>query len=153
MDENIINIPKKNRISTVRFGMGKEIQLYPDELVVTSKEESHETRVSLDTITRLILVPGDLNPAKLILMADLTDDSSIVLAEGMSNAKDFRTMLPHLMELRPSLQLDPPDMGEQLRQALNSRRAWALTCYGTIILICISLFILYLVVAFIGSHH
>jgi hypothetical protein len=153
MNENSINIPKKNRVSTVRFGMGKEIQLYPDELVVTSKEESHETRVTLDTITRLILVPGDLNPAKLILMADLTDDTSIVLAEGMSNAKDFRTMLPHLMELCPNLQLDPPDMGEQLRQALNSRRAWTLTCYGTIILICISLYILYLVIAFIGSHH
>jgi len=44
-------------------------------------------------------------------------------------------------------------MGEQLRQALNNRRAWALTCYGTILLICVSLYLLYLVVAFIGSHH
>ena|SRR5580700_7255455 len=153
MDEHIINIPRKNRISTVRFGLGKEIQLYTDELVVTGNEESHETRVPLETITRLILVPGDLNPAKLILMADLTDDTTIVLAEGMSNAKSFRAFLPRLMELHPNLQLDPPDMGEQLRQALNSRRAWTLTCYGTIILICISLYVLYLVVAFIGAHH
>lgn len=153
MNENIINIPKGNRISTVRFGMGKEIQLYPDELVVTSKEEDHETRVPLETIKGLILVPGELNPAKLILMADLTDETTIILAEGMSNAKDFRAMLPQLIELCPDLQLDPPDMGEQLRQALNSRRAWALTCYGTIILICIALFVLYLVVAYIGAHH
>ena len=107
----------------------------------------------MEAIKRLILVPGDPNPAKLVLMADLDDDTTIILAEGMSNARDFRAMLPHLIELSPDLQLDPPDMGEQLRQALNNRRAWALTCYGTILLICVSLYLLYLVVAFIGSHH
>jgi hypothetical protein len=144
---------KRYPISTVRFGMGKEIQLYTDELVVTSREESQETRLPLAEIKRLILIPGDPTPSKLVLMADLTDDSTIILAEGMSNARDFRAMLPHLIELCPELQLDPPDMGEQLRQALNSRRAWALTCYGAILLVCVSLFILYLIVAFIGAHH
>lgn len=144
---------KRYPISTVRFGMGKEIQLYTDELVVTSREENQETRLPLAEIKRLILIPGDPTPSKLVLMADLTDDSTIILAEGMSNARDFRAMLPHLIELCPDLQLDPPDMGEQLRQALNSRRAWALTCYGAILLVCASLFILYLIVAFIGSHH
>ena len=144
---------KRYPISTVRFGMGKEIQLYTDELVVTSREESQETRLPLAEIKRLILIPGDPTPSKLVLMADLTDDSTIILAEGMSNARDFRAMLPHLIELCPDLQLDPPDMGEQLRQALNSRRAWALTCYGAILLVCVSLFILYLIVAFIGAHH
>ena len=150
IDDNNV---KKYPISTVRFGMGKEIQLYTDELVVTGHEESQETRVELDAIQRLTLVPGDPNPSKLILMADLDDDTTIILAEGMSNARDFRAMLPHLIELCPNLQLDPPDMGEQLRQALNNRRAWSLTCYGTIILICLLLFLLYLVVAYFGAHH
>src|SRR5579859_2630899 len=150
MNDNDI---KKFPISTVRFGMGKEIQLYTDELVVTGHEESQETRVELEAIQRLTLVPGDPNPSKLILMADLDDDTTIILAEGMSNARDFRAMLPHLIELSPDLQLDPPDMGEQLRQALNNRRAWTLTCYGTFILICVLLFLLYLVVAYFGAHH
>jgi hypothetical protein len=150
IDDNNV---KKYPISTVRFGMGKEIQLYSDELVVTGQEESQETRVKLAAIQRLTLVPGDPNPSKLILMADLDDDTTIILAEGMSNARDFRAMLPHLVELCPTLQLDPPDMGEQLRQALNNRRAWSLTCYGTFILICVLLFLLYLVVAYFGAHH
>ena len=37
MNDNDI---KKFPISTVRFGMGKEIQLYTDELVITGREES-----------------------------------------------------------------------------------------------------------------
>lgn len=147
------NDVKKFPISTVRFGMGKEIQLYTDELVVTGQEESQELRIELEAIKRLTLMPGDPNPSKLILMADLDDDTTIILAEGMSNARDFRAMLPRLIELCPDLQLDPPDMGEQLRQALNNRRAWALTCYGTFILICVLLFLLYLVVAYFGAHH
>src|SRR5712692_178490 len=146
------NLVKKSPISVVRFGMGKEIRLYNDELVVTGQEEGQEIRLELEAIQRLILVPGDPNPAKLVLMADLDDDTTIILAEGMSNARDFRAMLPHIIELCPDLQLDPPDMGEQLRQALNSRRAWSLTCYGTILLVCASLYILYLIVAFIGAH-
>ena len=86
-------------------------------------------------------------------MADLNDDTTIILAEGMSNARDFRAMLPHLIELCPDLQLDPPDMGEQLRQALNNRRAWALTCYGAILLVCLALCALYFIVAYLGAHH
>lgn len=144
---------RKYPISTVRFGMGKEIQLYHDELVVTGQEEDQEIRVQLDAIQQLTLIPGDPNPSKLILMADLDDDTTIILAEGMSNARDFRVMLPHIIELCPELKLDPPDMGEQLRQALNTKRAWTLTCYGTFLLICLILYVLYLVVAYIGTHH
>jgi hypothetical protein len=151
MSEN--ELVRKAPISVVRFGMGKEIRLYRDELVVTGKEEGQETRLQLEVIERLILMPGDPNPSKLILMADLDDGTTVILAEGMSNARDFRAMLPHLLELRPEIQLDPPDMSEQLRQALNTRRAWTLTCYGTIALICIALYILYLIVAYIGAHH
>jgi len=151
MSENADSMPYP--ISTVRFGIGKELRLYHDELVVTGSEEEKELHVQLQAIKRLILIPGDPNPSKLILMADLDDDTTIILAEGMSNARDFRKMLPHIIELNPDLQLDPPDMSEQLRQALNTRRAWTLTCYGSFILICVMLYVLYLVVAFIGSHH
>ena len=110
-------------ISTVRFGIGKELRLYNDELVATGSEEDKELHTQLQAIKRLTLIPGDPNPSKLILMADLDDDTTIILAEGMSNARDFRKMLPHIIELNPDLQLDPPDMSEQLRQALNTRRA------------------------------
>src|ERR1700720_1347361 len=147
------NKVQKVPISTVRFGIGKEIRLYLDELVVTGQEEDQETRVQLSAIKRLILMPGDPNPAKLVLMADLDDDTTLILVEGMTNARDFRAMLPHIIELCPDIQLDPPDMRQQLRQALNTKRAWTITCYGTFILICILLYVLYLVVAYIGSHH
>jgi hypothetical protein len=138
-------------ISTVRYGLGKEIRLYLDELSITA--DGKETRLPLAEIKRLTLMPGDPTPSKLILMADLEDDTNVVLAEGMSNARDFRAMLPHLIELCPNLQLDPPDMSDQLWQALNNRRAWNITCYGAIILILVFLYVLYLVVTFIGSHH
>lgn len=146
------NDQKKVPISTVRFGIGKEMQLYLDELVVTVREEGRETRVPLETIKRLTLMPGDPTPSKLILMADLIDDSTILLAEGMSNARDFRAMISHLIELCPELELEPPDMAEQLRQALNNRRAWAITCYGAIVLLCVGLYVLYIVVAYLGHH-
>jgi hypothetical protein len=150
MSEN--DLVKKLPVSVVRFGMGKEIQLYDDELVVTGQEEGQETRVQLDAIKQLILVPGDPNPGKLVLMADLDDDTTVLLSEGMSNARDFRALLPQLQALHPHIQLDPPDMEEQLRQALNTRRAWTLTCYGTFLLICALLVLLYFAVAFIGAH-
>lgn len=140
-------------ISVVRYGMGKEIQLYTQELVVKSREEGREVRLPLETIERLTLAPGESNPARLVLIADLTDGSTILLVEGMTNARDFRTMLPHLTRICPELQLDPPDMAEQLRQALNNRRAWNLTCLGAMIVICLFLYGLYLLVAFIGMHH
>ena len=151
------DILKRTPISTVRFGMGKEIRLYSDELVIAGKEEGKEGRVPLDAIKRLILTPGDPHPGKLILMADLYDDedgdTTVILVEGMTNARDFRAMIPRILELRPDIQLDPPDMEEQLRQALNNRRAWTLTCYGAILLLLIVLYLLYLAVAFLGAHH
>ncbi len=148
-EQDVYKVP----VSTVRFGIGKEIQLFHDELVVKGVEEGQEIRLRLESISRLILAPGDPNPSRLILMADLDDDTTIILAEGMSNARDFRAMLPRIREFCPAMQFDPPDMEEQLRQALNTRRAWNLTCYGTFLLVCIALFVLYLVVAYIGAHH
>lgn len=151
MSEN--ETQRKFPISVVRFGMGKEIQLYTDELVVTGVEQDQELRVRLDALRRLTIMPGEPTPSKLVLLADMDDESTIVLTEGMTNAKDFREMLPKLTELCPTLELDPPDMGEQLRQALNNRRAWNLTCYGACILVCVVVYALYLLVAFLGSIH
>lgn len=148
-EQDVYKVP----VSTVRFGIGKEIQLFHDELVVKGVDGGQEIRLRLESISRLILTPGDPNPSRLILMADLDDDTTIILAEGMSNARDFRAMLPRIREFCPEMQFDPPDMEEQLRQALNTRRAWNLTCYGTFLLVCVALFVLYLVVAYIGAHH
>ena len=143
----------KAPVKVVRFGIGKELRLYADELAVAGVEEDQEIRLRLESIKRLILVPGDPNPAKLVLMADLDDDTTVILVEGMTNARDFRAMLPRIREFCPDMQFDPPDMEEQLRQALNTRRAWTLTCYGAFLLACVALFVLYLVVAYIGAHH
>lgn len=140
-------------VKVVRFGMGKQIELYPHELVVTGVEEDKETRLRLDSVERLILTPGDPNPSKLILMADLHDGTTVILVEGMTNARDFRAMIPVIREFGPDIQFDPPDMEEQLRQALNTRRAWNLTCYGTFLLVCVLLFALYLAVAYLGGRH
>ena len=148
-EQDVYSVPVK----VVRFGIGKELRLYAGELAVTGAEEDQEIRLRLGSIKRLILVPGDPNPSKLVLMADLDDDTTVILAEGMSNARDFRAMLPSIREFCPDMQFDPPDMEEQLRQALNTRRAWTLTCYGTFLLICIMLFVIYLVVVYIGTHH
>src|SRR5881275_3136821 len=60
--KNIMNETEHARshpISVVRFGMGKEIQLFEHELVVTGTEEDQETRVQLYALKRLILIPGD----------------------------------------------------------------------------------------------
>lgn len=140
-------------ISVVHYGLGKEIKLYKDALVVTAHEEGHELHVPLEDIQRLILTPGDPTPSKLVLTADLVDGTSTVLAEGMTNARGFRAMLPQITELRPEIELDPPDMAEQLRQALNNKRAWSLTCYGAIFLLCGFLYLLYFIVVYIGAHH
>lgn len=140
-------------VKVVRFGIGKELRLYAGELAVTGVEEDQEIRLRLESIKRLILVPGDPNPARLVLMADLDDATTVILAEGMTNARGFRAMLPQIREFCPDMQFDPPDMEEQLRQALNTRRAWTLTCYGTFLLVCLALLVLYLVVAYIGAHH
>ncbi len=74
-DHETLNKPP---ISRVRFGMGKEIQLYDDEIVVTGQEEDQETRLELATIERLIVTPGDPNPSRLVLMADLDDGTTVI---------------------------------------------------------------------------
>ncbi|HUY76734.1 MAG TPA: hypothetical protein VMV29_08170 [Ktedonobacterales bacterium] len=139
-------------LARVRYGLGKELQLFDDTFVVVSHEESSELRLTLDNIQRLILAPGDPNPSKLILMFDLDDGSTIIAAEGMTNVRDFRALLARLTELRPQIELDPPTMDEQLAQALEIRRRSNIGCYSVVIGAILLLWVIYLVVAYIGAH-
>ncbi|HLY30549.1 MAG TPA: hypothetical protein VKQ36_05950, partial [Ktedonobacterales bacterium] len=136
----------------VRYGLGKELQLFDDTLVVVSREEAAELRVNLANIHRLILAPGDPTPSKLVLMFDLDDGSTIIAAEGMSNVSDFRKLLERLQDIRPEIELDPPDMDAQLAQALEIRRRSNIGCYGVMLGACLLLWLIYLAVVFIGAH-
>lgn len=139
-------------LARVRYGLARELRLYPDSLVVELKEEHEETRYNLDSIKRMVLTPGEYNPSKLVLTFDLDDGTTVIAAEGMTNVRDFRVLLTQLREIRPGIELDPPDMDAQLQQALEIRRRSMLGCYGGILGICVALWIIYLVVAYVGSH-
>jgi hypothetical protein len=139
-------------LAVVRYGLGKEIRLYSDALVLIRWEEAEELRISLDSIRRLILSPGEYTPSKLVLMFDLDDDTTIIAAEGMTNVRDFRKLLAVLAEVGPQIELDPPDMSEQLAQAIEIRNRSLIGCYGTVFGACLLMTILVLVVAWIGNH-
>lgn len=139
-------------LARVRYGLGKELQLYPDTFVIEHLEEHTELRLNLANIKRLILAPGDPNPSKLVLMFELDDGNVIIGAEGMSNVRDFRKLLPELRHVAPGIELDPPDMDTQLAQALDIRKRSLFGCYGVVIGVCVLAWVLYLVIAFIGSH-
>lgn len=139
-------------LARVRYGLGKELQLFPDSLVVLRREEFEADRFDLSSIRRIILTPGDPNPSKLILMLDLDDGNTIIAAEGMSNVSEFRVLLSKLRELAPQIETDPPDMDEQLGQALDIRRRSLLGCYGSIVGVCVLAYVLYLILAYIGAH-
>jgi hypothetical protein len=138
-------------LARVRYGIAKELRLYPDTFVAESLEEREETRISLDNIKRIVLTPGEHVPSKLVLMFDLDDDNTVIVAEGMTNVRDFRTLLAKLHELRPEIELDPPDMDEQLRQALEIRRRSQLGCYGVMAILLV-LWLVFLGIAYVGAH-
>lgn len=139
-------------LATVRYGLGKELQLYSDTVVIAHLEEHTETRFNLANIRRVILAPGDPNPSKLVLMFELDDENVVIAAEGMSNVRDFRRLLPTLLQVAPDIELDPPDMDVQLAQALDIRKRSLLGCYGIVLGVCALGWVVYLLVAFIGSH-
>jgi predicted nucleic acid-binding protein len=139
-------------LARVRYGLGKELLLFPDALVVHLREEREETRYHLASMRRLILMPGEHNPAKLVLMVELDDGTTVIAAEGVSNVRGFRVLLARLREIAPAIELDPEDMDEQLAQALDIRKRYSLGCYGAVLGSCLLLWIVYLVVAFIGAH-
>ena len=144
-------------LNIVRYGIAKELRLYRDRLVTVAYEEGEETAYYFDSIKRLILTPGEHIPSKLMLMLDLNDDNTIIVAEGMTNVKDFRRLLARLAEVQPDIELDPPDMDEQLRQALEIRRRTNYGCYGVVLIAFLAtiavIWLLYLVIAFIGGIH
>jgi hypothetical protein len=137
----------------VRYGLGRELRLFSDAFVVAYLEAHEETRYALDGIRRLILVPGEYTPSKLVLMFELDDGNTVIAAEGMSNVRGFRDLLPRLKEVAPWIELDPDNMDEQLGQALDIRRRYAIGCYGAVIGACLLLWVFYLVVALIGHIH
>ena len=137
----------------VRYGLGKELRLYPEAIVVAFLEAHEETRYALGSIRRLILMPGEYTPSKLVLMFELDDGDTVIAAEGMTNVRGFRQLLARLKEVAPQIELDPDNMDEQLAQALDIRRRYSLGCYGVALGACVLLWVFYLVVAFIGHVH
>ncbi len=145
-------------ISIVRYGIAKELRLYPDRLVTIAYEEGEETEYYFDSIKRLVLTPGEHIPSKLMLMLDMEDGNTIIAAEGMTNVRDFRKLLARLSEVQPDIALDPPNMDEQLSQALEIRRRSSWGCYGLVLLTFAAViglvWLLYLIVGFIsGLYH
>jgi len=139
-------------LARVRYGLGKELLLYPDSFVIAYLEEHTETGFNLANIRRMILAPGDPNPSKLVLMFELDDGNVVIAAEGMSNVRDFRKLLPELRRVAPHIELDPPDMDTQLAQALDIRKRSLFGCYGIVIGACVLAWVVYLIIAFIGSR-
>ena len=144
-------------LARVRYGLGKEIRLFAHDIAVVNVETADELRLRLASIRRLILAPGEQVPSKLVMMFDLDDGNTIIAAEGMSNVKDFRKLLARLIEMKPDLELDPPNMDEQLMQALDIRRRSLIGCYGSVVLACVVLWVIYMVVALLphvasGGH-
>jgi hypothetical protein len=150
-DDNGEYAEEAQPLARVRYGIAKELRLYPDTFIAESLEEREETRISLDNIRRVILTPGEHIPSKLVLMFDLDDDNTVIVAEGMTNVRDFRTLLAKLHEIRPAIELDPPDMDEQLRQALDIRRRSQLGCYGVMAILLV-LWLIFLGIAYLGAH-
>jgi hypothetical protein len=134
-------------LARVRYGLAKELRLYPHYVAMIQQEAGEELRVRLAHIRRLILAPGEQVPSKLVLMFDLDDGTTIIAAEGMSNVRDFRVLLAELQRIRPEVELDPVNMDEQLVQALDIRRRSLLGCYGSIVVAGLVLWVVYMLVA------
>ncbi len=152
-DEDAAPTTEEQPLARVRYGIGKELSLYPEALVARQHEVDDELRVRLEHVRRLVLLPGEFTPSKLVLLLELDDDSTLIAAEGMTNVRDFRRLLGVLRETHPEIELDPPNLDEQLMQALDIKRRSMLGCYGFIFGSCVVLFIIYLVIAAIGHGH
>lgn len=134
-------------LALVRYGLAKEIRLYPDALTFVEREDGEDNHFTLSSIRRLILQPGEKIPSKLILLVELDDDTTVIAAEGMTNVRDFRHLLPLLREYAPHIELDPADMDVQLQQAVINRRQTNLGCYG----VALASFVLVALLCVIGN--
>lgn len=151
-EEETAETAEEQPLARVRYGLGKELQLFPDSLVILRREEFEADRFALAHIRRIILTPGDPNPSKLILMLELDEGDTILAAEGMSNVGEFRTLLGKLREIAPQIETDPSDMEAQLGQALDIRRRSLIGCYGSVAAACILAYLIYLALAYFGAH-
>jgi hypothetical protein len=152
-DEEVTGALATPPLARVPYGLGKEIRLYPDAIVVLLREEHEELRYSLANIRRLVLTPGEYNPGKLVLMFELDDGNTVIAAEGLSNVRGFRNLLARLKELQLPIELDPPNMDEELRQALTIRSRYLLGCYGFALAACALLVVIYVVGSAVFTHH
>lgn len=119
-------------LALVRYGIAREIQLFPDALVFVEREDAEASRFDLATIRTLIVQPGERVPSKLLILLELNDGATVIAAEGMTNVRAFLRFLPALQAAAPHLRLDPPDMAAQLDQAVANRRQANLGCYGAV---------------------
>lgn len=117
-------------LARVRYGLAKEIQLFPDALVFIAREEGDEDRLPLEHIHSIAVLPGDKIPSKLLVVVEIEEGKHIIAAEGMTNVRDFASMLPILQEYAPHILLDPPDLADQLTQAMQNRRESNIGCYA-----------------------
>jgi hypothetical protein len=121
-------------LALVRYGLGREIRLFPSEIAFISREDDEEDRFALAAIRQLSLQPGEHIPSKLVILVEFQDGTSIIAGEGMTSVRDFIRMVGVLRQIAPHIALDPPDLEEQLRQAVANRRASNLGCYATVLI-------------------
>lgn len=139
-------------LAMVRYGLAKEIQLFPEELVFIAREEGDANHFALRAIRRLIMQPGEVIPSKLLLLLELDDGTTIIAAEGMTNVRAFRQLLSQLVGVAPQIALDPPDLDAQLAQAAINRRQTSLGCYG-VFFAALLLIALIFIIGQIVTHH
>jgi hypothetical protein len=116
-------------LALVRYGLAKEIRLYADVLDFVAREEGGSDRFALANIRHITIQPGEVIPSKLMVLVELDDGNTIIAAEGMTNVRAFRAMLPLLRERAPHIEFDPSDLDEQLLQAVTNRRQSNMGCY------------------------
>src|SRR5579875_594914 len=120
-------------LALVRYGLAKEIRLYPNSLAFIEREAGENNLFALANIRRLSVQPGENIPSKLVVLLELDDGTAVIAAEGMTNVRDFRRMLPQLRERAPHIEFDPLDLDEQLAQAVQNRRQSNLGCYAFVL--------------------
>ncbi len=139
-------------LRSLRYGLAKEIQLFPDSLVFVAREEGDEQRFNLANIRRLSIEPGERVPSKLIMLLELDDGNTVIAAEGMTNVRAFREMLPLIKQQAPHIVFEPEDLSDQLQQALINRRQTNFGCYG-VVLVAILVVLLVCGLGQLFTHH
>jgi len=112
-----------------RFGMGHRLCLSSTELRVTGAERARDLVISLAEVEKISLVPSDANPSKLLFIATCHDQTAHTLVEGIKPGKEFQQLVQCLHEMYPAIEFDPPDMTEQVQQAIQKQHSYNLGCF------------------------